>query len=333
MWRSDDEQKLADAFIDTTQTLEKTESIATLVKYYSFAPREKLKPKNFAYRELLERVIRNSWALSRFTKIEIATGDRKTRIGRILEKLAFIFRRSRCTIHLCFVRCSIKVMLILLVEDDPAQLEPLQTALSQVGHIVDAVEDGATAQWLIGEKQYDLLILDWMLPQVSGVELCRLYRKSGSTSPVLMLTAKDTTTDKVDGLDAGADDYIVKPVDVLELLARVRALGRRSPLWTGDLLNLGDLQLDLTSLNLKRREAAIQLSVREFQLMEYLMRHPQQVLSRDQIEQALWSWGSEPESNAVTTLVRRLRQRLEAVGAKDWLETVYGMGYRLDVRD
>ena len=224
-------------------------------------------------------------------------------------------------------------MLILLVEDDPAQLEPLVTALTQVGHIVDGVEDGAIAKLLIAEKEYDLLILDWMLPQVSGLELCRYYRQQGNTAPVLMLTAKDTTTDKVDGLDAGADDYIVKPIDVLELLARVRALGRRSPLWTGDVLTLGDLKLDLTKLNLSKGGNNIQLSVREFQLMEYLMRHPQQVLSRDQIEQALWSWGSEPESNAVTTLVRRLRQRLAAIGAKDWLETVYGMGYRLEIRD
>lgn len=224
-------------------------------------------------------------------------------------------------------------MLILLVEDDSAQLEPLNAALSQVGHIVDAVEDGETALWLIGEKNYDLLILDWMLPEVSGVEICRQYRQWGNTAPVLMLTAKDTTTDKVAGLDAGADDYIVKPIDVLELLARVRAMGRRSPLWIGDTLTLGDLRLDLTSLSLSRKPQTIQLSVREFQLMEYLMRHPQQVLSRDQIEQALWSYGSEPESNAVTTLVRRLRQRLAAVGAKDWLETVYGLGYRLDIRD
>ena len=223
-------------------------------------------------------------------------------------------------------------MLILLVEDDPAQLEPLLVALSQVGHIVDAGEDGETALWLIKEKDYDLLILDWMLPKISGVELCRQYRNLRNAAPVLMLTAKDTTADKVDGLDAGADDYIVKPVDVLELLARVRALGRRSPLWQGDTLTLGDLELDLTTLSLERGKKKIQLSVREFQLMEYLMRHPQQVLSRAQIEQTLWSWGSEPESNAVTTLVRRLRQRLIAVGAKDWLETVYGMGYRLDVR-
>ena len=224
-------------------------------------------------------------------------------------------------------------MLILLVEDDQAQLEPLQVALSQAGHIVDAIEDGETALWLIKEKDYDLLILDWMVPKISGVDICRQYRHFGNVAPVLILTAKDTTADKVDGLDAGADDYIVKPVDVLELLARVRALGRRSPLWRGDTLTLGDLQLDLTSLSLERGAKKIQLSVREFQLLKYLMRHPQQVLSRDQIEQALWSWGTEPESNAVTTLVRRLRQRLEAVGAKDWLATVYGMGYRLDARD
>ncbi|MEM7759519.1 MAG: two-component system response regulator RppA [Cyanobacteria bacterium P01_A01_bin.40] len=224
-------------------------------------------------------------------------------------------------------------MLILLVEDDVAQLEPLQTALSQAGHIVDAVEDGETALWLIGEKDYDLLILDWMLPQVSGVDICRHFRNLGHGSPVLMLTAKDTTADKVSGLDAGADDYIVKPVDLLELLARVRALGRRSPLWQGEVLTLGNLRLYLTSLSLERETAKIQLSVKEFQLMEYLMRHPRQVLSRDRIEQALWSWGSEPESNAVTTLVRRLRQRLASVGAKDWLETVYGMGYRLNVRE
>jgi OmpR-family two-component system manganese-sensing response regulator len=221
-------------------------------------------------------------------------------------------------------------MLILLVEDDLAQLEPLQAALSQAGHIVDAIADSEIADWLMDDKEYDLLILDWMLPKITGIDLCRQYRKKGKTSPVLMLTAKDTTVDKVRGLDAGADDYLVKPVDVLELLARVRALGRRSPLWTGEILNVADLQLDLSSFTIVREDATIQLSVREFQLMEYLMRHPNQILSRDQIENALWSWGSEPESNAVTTLVRRLRQRLESVNAKDCLETVYGMGYRLN---
>ena len=221
-------------------------------------------------------------------------------------------------------------MLILLVEDDKAQLEPLYAALQGAGHIVDAIEDGEIAQGLISQKDYDLLILDWMLPKVSGVSLCQQYRRTGKTAPVLMLTAKDTTSDKVTGLDAGADDYLVKPVDVIELLARVRALGRRSPQWMGDTLSIADLQLHLTSLTLERKQVTIQLSTREFQLIEYLMRHPRQVLSHDQIEQALWEWGTEPESNAVATLVRRLRQRLQAVGAKDWLETLYGMGYRLN---
>ncbi|MBW4467089.1 MAG: response regulator transcription factor [Pegethrix bostrychoides GSE-TBD4-15B] len=219
-------------------------------------------------------------------------------------------------------------MVILLVEDDLEQSEPLHAALSGAGHIVDAVADGDMAQWLLSVKTYDLLILDWMLPKISGLQLCRQYRQTG-TAPVLMLTAKDTTVDKVAGLDAGADDYLVKPVDVIELLARVRALGRRSPLWKGDTLVLEGLQLHTNQLAIERNQQQTQLSMREFQLMEYLMRHPNQLLSRDQIERSLWEWGTQPESNAVSTLVRRLRQRLESVGAKDWLETVYGMGYRL----
>lgn len=221
-------------------------------------------------------------------------------------------------------------MRILLVEDDVEQLEPIRTALSQAGHIVDGVETGDTAQWLITENDYDLLILDWMLPGVSGLKLCSLYRQMGKTSPVLMLTAKDATADKVMGLDSGADDYLVKPVDLLELLARVRALGRRSPLWQGDTLSLGDLQLDLTRLMAELGNQQVQLSVRESQLLEYFLRHPNQVLSRDQIEQSLWEWDNPPESNAVSTLVRRLRQRLGVLGVANWVETVYGLGYRIN---
>lgn len=222
-------------------------------------------------------------------------------------------------------------MKILLVEDDPIQLEPLKTALTKSGHIVDAVEDGDTAQWLIVERSYDLLILDWMLPQVSGVQLCQQYRQAGKTAPVLFLTAKDAIQDRVTGLDVGADDYLVKPVNLMELLARVRALGRRSPLWQGDRLTLHDLELCLATLVVKRQEQQVQLSGREFQLMEYLMRHPRQVLTRDQIEQALWEWDMVPESKAVTILIHRLRQRLQTIAAEDWLQTVYGMGYCLSV--
>ncbi|MEO1145588.1 MAG: two-component system response regulator RppA [Cyanobacteria bacterium J06638_22] len=221
-------------------------------------------------------------------------------------------------------------MRILLVEDDPDQLEPLSMALKQAGHVVDAAENGEVAQWLLSEKTYDLLVLDWMLPDVEGVQLCQSYRQSGNSSPVLLLTAKDTVQDRVTGLDAGADDYLIKPVDLMELLARVRALGRRSPLWTGDALTVADLTLNISNLIVERPGCdPLQLSSREFQLLEYFMRHPQQVMTRDQLEQALWEWGTEPESNAIATLIRRLRIRLQRLQCDHWIETVYGTGYRL----
>lgn len=224
-------------------------------------------------------------------------------------------------------------MRILLVEDDSEQLEPLQGVLLEAGYIVDGVEDGETAQWLLSKKDYDLLILDWMLPTISGLSLCHQYRLLGKTTPVLMLTAKDTTLDKVMALDAGADDYLVKPADLVELLARVRALGRRSPQWVGDILQVADLQLHLSNLTVERNQASVELSPREAQLLEYLMRHRNQILTREQIEEALWQWGSEPESNALTVLVRKLRHRLQLVGAADWVKTVYGMGYSLKAPD
>lgn len=220
-------------------------------------------------------------------------------------------------------------MRILFVEDDPEQLEPLSTALSHVGHLVDGVQEGETAQWLMQEKTYDLLILDWMLPKVSGLELCSQYRQRGKSTPILLLTAKDTTADKVMGLDAGADDYLIKPVDVMELLARVRALGRRSPQWLGDQLHLQDLVLDLPSMTLRRGDRAILLSTREYQFLEFFLRHAGQVISREQLELNLWEWDNQPESNAVSTQIRRLRLRLQDLGCADWLETIYGMGYRL----
>ncbi len=220
-------------------------------------------------------------------------------------------------------------MKILLVEDDREQLEPMQAVLSELGYLVDGIEDGQTAQWLMSHKEYDLLILDWMLPKISGLDLCRQYRNTGKTAPVLILTAKDTINDKVTGLDAGADDYLVKPANIIELMARVRALSRRSPLWQGDTLVVADLNLHMNTLTVERKAVTVELSAREFQLLEYFLRHPQQVLTRNQIEEYLWEWGDEPESNAVTAAVRRLRQRLNSVEAADWIETVYGMGYRL----
>ncbi|EDZ93118.1 response regulator transcription factor [Limnospira fusiformis KN01] len=223
-------------------------------------------------------------------------------------------------------------MRILLVEDDPEQREPIHAALTRYGHIVDGVEDGTTALWLMNETEYDLLILDWMLPGEDGIILCKNYRQMGKTSPVLMLTAKDTTADKVMGLDAGADDYLVKPVDLQELLARIRALRRRSPLWVGDILAVKGLSLNLDTMILTWGNDSLKLKSRDFQLLEYMMRHPHQVLTHNQIEQALWEWGEEPESNAVVARVKRLRKTLKAIEIDSWIETVYGMGYRLEPR-
>ncbi|YAF95548.1 MAG: two-component system response regulator RppA [Nodularia sp. CChRGM 3473] len=220
-------------------------------------------------------------------------------------------------------------MKILVVEDDEELLEPLNTALSRAGYIVDGVGSCETASWLIAEQDYDLLILDWMLPTGSGINLCQEYRHTGKTSPVLMLTAKDSILDKVKGLDAGADDYLVKPVDMLELLARVRALARRSPVWQDQILKFADLQLNLDTHTVERQKQTVQLSVRECQLLEYFLRHPRQVLSRDQLEQALWKWDTELGNNAITVQIRRLRQRLQKLGVDQWIETVYGLGYRL----
>jgi DNA-binding response OmpR family regulator len=220
-------------------------------------------------------------------------------------------------------------MKILIVEDDVEQLEPICEVLTQVDHVTDCITDGKTAQWAIADRDYDLLILDWMLPEVSGISLCSQYRKLGKASPVMILTAKDSINDKVTGLDAGADDYLVKPIDLVELLARVRALSRRSPLWQGNHLAMGELKLHLDTLCVEYQQQTVQLSTREFQLFEYMLRHAQQVLNREQIEAALWEWDTIPETNAVASLVRRLRQRLQQIGAADWLETVYGTGYRL----
>jgi two-component system, OmpR family, manganese sensing response regulator len=221
-------------------------------------------------------------------------------------------------------------MRILLVEDDPEQQEPLYAALSRSGHVVDVVGEGGTARWLMGEKEYDLLILDWMLPGEDGCSLCQFCREIGKGTPILMLTAKDTTADKIKGLDAGADDYLVKPVDLDELLARLRALGRRSPLWVGDKLQVNGVVLHLDTMQLEYNHLSLKLSGRDFHLMEYLMRHPQQTLTREQLELHLWEWGTELESNAVTARIKRLRKRLRELGIETWLETIYGVGYCLN---
>ncbi len=222
-------------------------------------------------------------------------------------------------------------MRILLVDDEVELTDPLSRVLTREGYGVDVAYDGATGSQLAAQGEYDLLILDWMLPQKTGLEICQQLRRTGQTTPVLFLTAKDTVDDRVQGLDAGADDYLVKPFELRELLARVRALLRRSAALdspTAQRLQVADLELDCENQLAYRQGRMIELSEKESQLLEYFMRHAGQLLTHTQIHQHLWGDSDQPSSNVLAALIRLLRRKIEAVGETPLVHTVYGKGYR-----
>lgn len=222
-------------------------------------------------------------------------------------------------------------MQILLVDDEVELTDPLSRILSREGYSVDIAYDGESGSKLAAQRIYDLLILDWMLPQLSGLEICQQLRRSGRTTPVLFLTAKDTLDDRVQGLDAGADDYLVKPFELRELLARVRALLRRSSTTdasSNQRLRVAELELDAQNQLAYRGERLIELSEKETQLLEYFMRHAGQLLTHGQIYQHLWAEDEQPSSNVLAALVRLLRRKIEAKGETPLIHTVYGKGYR-----
>lgn len=225
-------------------------------------------------------------------------------------------------------------MRILLVDDEVEMADPLSLMLTREGYEVDVAYDGRSGNQLVQQRHYDLLILDWMLPQQSGLEICQQLRSGGNNTPVLFLTAKDTLDDRVQGLDAGADDYLVKPFELRELLARVRALLRRpptlEPVATTQRLRVDDLELDVGNQLAYRQGRAIELSEKETQLLECLMRHSNQLLNHDQIHQYLWGESAEkPTSNALAAQIRLLRRKIEANDEPPLIHTVYGRGYRL----
>ena len=224
-------------------------------------------------------------------------------------------------------------MKILLVDDETELSDPLSRILLQEGYEVDIADNGVTGMELALQNQYDLLILDWMLPHKSGLEICREVRSQSLTTPVLFLTAKDTVDDRVDGLDAGADDYLVKPFELRELLARVRALLRRSTLETNssDRLKVADLELDIENQVVYRRGQAINLSEKEIELLKYFMQHPDRLLTHDEIHSYLWQAEEQPSSNVLAALVRLLRRKIEIKGEAPLIHTVYGKGYRFGV--
>jgi OmpR-family two-component system manganese-sensing response regulator len=226
-------------------------------------------------------------------------------------------------------------MKILLVDDETELADPLKAALSRDGYSVDVAYDGVLGSQLAVQGNYDLLILDWMLPQITGLEICQELRRQGKTTPVLFLTAKDTLDDRVQGLDAGADDYLVKPFELRELLARVRALLRRTTVLesatTPQKLRVGDLELDLENQVTYRQGRMIELSENESQLLAYFMRHPGQLLTHTEIYEHLWGREEQPSSNVLAALIRLLRRKIEANYQSQLIHTVYGKGYRFVV--
>ena len=226
-------------------------------------------------------------------------------------------------------------MRIILVEDEIDLGCAIKRTLSQESYLVDWVEDGNSAWKYLDNNwtQYTLGVFDWLLPGLSGLELLKRLRQKRNPLPVLILTAKDTMEDKVRGLDAGADDYLVKPFGMLELLARLRALQRRSPQMQPQQLQVGNITLDYknNSVCLTKAEVIVQsisLTAKEFQFLEYFMRHPQQIVTSEQLLAQMWSLEAEPMSNVVAAQVRLLRRKLTSLGCDRLIETVYGLGYR-----
>jgi len=215
---------------------------------------------------------------------------------------------------------------ILIIEDDEAIVRILRRSLSHEGYTVDAAFDGDTGLALAQNACPDLVILDWMLPGMDGLEVCQQLRGSGST-PILMLTAKDSLSDRVEGLDAGADDYMIKPFELEELLARIRALLRRTQPERVPVLNYSDLELDTATRQATRKGRIISLTAKGYDLLEFFLRHPRQVLTRELIFDRVWGYDFGGESNVLDVYIRYLRQKLEAGGEARLLHTERGVGY------
>ena len=224
-------------------------------------------------------------------------------------------------------------MKILLVDDETELTDPLSKVLSHEGYQVDVADNGRDGSELAQNNNYDLLILDWMLPEKSGLEICQEVRSRSLNTPVLFLTAKDTIDDRVLGLDAGADDYIIKPFELRELLARVRALLRRVPHPDQNKLKIADLELDLENQSAYRGGKIINLSQKEFELLTFLMRHPGQLLTHEEIYNYLWANEGKPSSNVLAALMRLLRRKIEVKNQPTLIHTVYGKGYRFGIFD
>ena len=217
---------------------------------------------------------------------------------------------------------------VLVVDDDRDVRDSLRRALGYAGYHVSTAANGAEALQAVAQSPVDLIILDVLMPMLNGLDTCRALRSRGDATPVLVLTARDAVDDRVDGLEAGADDYLVKPFALKELLARVNALLRRTQP-VRDLLGYADLTLDLSSRTVRRAGTPMTLTKIEFALLELLVRNAEQVLSYDVITERVWGWGEAPASNALQVFVALLRRKLEVDGLPRLLHNVRGVGYVL----
>ena len=221
-------------------------------------------------------------------------------------------------------------MRILLVEDDDRIAKPLAEGLKNEHHVVEIARDGLEGWKYAQGAEFDLILLDLMLPKLDGISLCKRLREAKSTALILMLTAKDTTDDKVIGLDAGADDYLVKPFKLKELAARVRALSRRSYELKPQVLTYDRLQLNPSTGKVTYDGNLLALTPKEYLILEYFLRHPRQIMIRSAILDKLWEFDKSSGEGTIKTHITNLRSKLKAAGSKNNLiETVYGIGYRL----
>lgn len=220
-------------------------------------------------------------------------------------------------------------MRVLVVEDEPVIADFIVRGLTEQGYAVDLARDGAAALELADPGSFDVILLDIMLPKVDGLTVCRRLRERGNKTPVLMLTARDTVDDRVRGLDSGADDYLVKPFAFAELVARVRALSRRVPGLTDTVLRVADLELDTATRSARRGDRGIELTTKEYALLEYLMRNPNRVLTRTMITDRVWNHDTLNLANVIDVYIGHLRRKIDDGHAIRLIQTVRGAGYKI----
>jgi DNA-binding response OmpR family regulator len=220
-------------------------------------------------------------------------------------------------------------MRILVIDDDRRLTAVIKRGLLEEAYAVDLAYDGEDGEYMAEVNPYDLIILDIMLPGKDGIEVCRELRTKKVNTPILMLTAKDTVEDRIKGLDTGADDYLVKPFAFNELLARVRAMLRREGMSKSPELHVGDLMLNTLTRQVWRGQRPVELTTKEYVILEYFMRHPNVVVTRTMIEEHAWDYDFDSLSNLVDVYIRRLRRKIDGEGEDSLIQTVRGAGYRL----